>query len=62
MKRQGFATMADHQGLWYVYVDGLLVVSKESYQVASNLVDALNNPDRQHNTEAREVARVIRGA
>ena len=41
--------------------DGPIVLAGESYQVCSNVADALCNPDRWIGTECGEVAEAIRG-
>lgn len=43
-------------GYWSVFIGGKLVISDESYGVASNVADAYNHPARPVGTEAAEIA------
>jgi len=45
---------------WTVVVDGQVAVSRESYQVASNVVDHLEHPERFDASESASVAASIR--
>ena len=50
----------DALGDWNVIYKGRVVMEGETYQVAANIVYALNNPDRWDTSEAYEVAENIR--
>jgi len=44
---------------WSVYVNGVRTVDRDSYTVASRVVDELHNPGCHAMSEATEVARSI---
>ena len=45
---------------WSVYVDGRLMVDRESYTVANSVAEALRHPETPRYTESDEVAHSIR--
>jgi len=47
-------------GFWSVYVNGLRVVDRESYSIASRIADELESPGCHFPSEASEVAASIR--
>ena len=47
-------------GYWSVYVDGRLMVDRESYTVANSVAYALRHPETPRYTESDEVAHSIR--
>jgi len=52
--------VAHEAGFWSVYVNGLRMVDRESYSIASRVADELREPGCHAPSEATEVARSIR--
>lgn len=47
---------------WSVLIDGVEIISHESYTIASRIADGLDHPNREIGTEIGEVCHNLRSA